>query len=81
MSSIVREAKVCIDCYELAAFGKEALDSMDRATVVSCSRGLDHLSKSGYVTTGCEQYGFSYTPCECCCRRLGGDRYQVVVLA
>ena len=73
----------CRDCYQYAAYGSEALDTMTEQDGAIVAAGIDALAVGGaYVTTGTDMnYGFSWGACECCKRPLGGDRFEVLVIA
>jgi hypothetical protein len=81
MVEVVKDLAVCTDCFMVAATGSEAFHDMTEDDILKVEGSIEVLSKDGYVTTGMEQYGFAWEPCECCKRRYGGDRFQLLVLA
>lgn len=80
MAQVVKELSVCTDCFMYVAIGVESLDDIDDTAEAIIINGVNELSEHGYVVTGDETYGFCFPPCECCKRKLGGDRFQVLVL-
>ena len=64
----VLELAVCTDCIQLIANGELPPDSTDE---------IDQAIIEGTKGTffGGDDLGFSYKPCDCCKRKLGGDRY------
>ena len=81
MVTVKKSLSVCKDCFDLVAFGNESLDYIEPSAAEKCKAGLEALYPEGYVTTGDEDYGFSYSPCQCCKSRLGGDRHELLVMS
>lgn len=87
----VMELSACSDCYQYAAGTLEGGASAQIAAHKRIARdnGLDDgpgLAQRVQISTGDGDglYGiephFSWSPCEFCLSRLGGDRYPVVVI-
>jgi hypothetical protein len=63
------ELSVCNDCIELVANGELPTDT-DQETEQVLIDGTIGVMYDG------EELGFSYEPCQCCNRKLGGDRFK-----
>ena len=60
---------VCNDCIDLIANGELPADT-DQDTDQVLIDGTIGVMYDG------EELGFSYKPCQCCNRKLGGDRFK-----
>ena len=63
------ELAVCNDCIDLIANGELPADT-DQDTDQVLIDGTIGVMYDG------EELGFSYKPCQCCNRKLGGDRFK-----
>ena len=77
---VIIDIPVCTDCFMYAAIGNEALDTIDEMEQHKIVSSIEVLAERGYITTGMEQYGFTWEPCQCCKRKYGGDRFQLLVM-
>ena len=62
------ELAVCDDCIALIANGELPVDSTEEIDYAIIEGTKD-------VFFGGDDLGFSHKPCDCCKRKLGGDRY------
>jgi hypothetical protein len=60
---------VCSDCLALIANGELPPDSDETTDALLIK------ATAGFMYDG-ESLGFSYQPCQCCRRPLGGDRFK-----
>lgn len=77
------DTTACVDCY-YAANGLEIEGEGDVRVTPLSSIDRDEWVESGWkcdprTEPESDHYGFSWSPCECCGSRLGGDRYAVSV--
>ena len=67
------DTTACVDCYYAVDKGV-TLTFSDRDEIVLTGWRFDPRE-----CPESDHYGFSWSPCECCGSRLGGDRYAVSV--
>ena len=63
------EKAVCTDCINLIANGELPPDSTEELDKLLIDKTADFCYDG-------EELGFDYKPCQCCQRKLGGDRFK-----
>lgn len=84
MAEVVYEGHVCADCASAIASGDESGVPEDMYDEWLAGIEATTLFEVGAVVLACEEdcdgY-FSYSPCDYCGSRLGGDRHPIAVLS
>ena len=80
------DTTACVDCYAAAAGVLESVPEFPPLTVVRPGERVElgwRFPSAGMVNNpdGSDVLGFSWSPCECCDSRLGGDRFAVSLWA
>jgi hypothetical protein len=68
----LKELAICTDCINVVANGELPPDT-DQDTDQLIIDGTIGVMYDG------ESLGFSYKPCDCCNRKLGGDRFKAIL--
>ena len=67
--------EVCADCLLFVANGDLPENEEHAAAVLTGAERHPHMH------AGTKELGFSWRPCQCCGSKLGGDRFDAIVLA
>lgn len=79
---IIDDLQLCCDCAMMIENGDAS--GMDDKAEAACRIGIQKEYEAGghWVLSGAEndEASFSWSRCDCCDSRLGGDRYKAAVI-
>lgn len=79
---IIDDLQICSDCAMIIA--NDDASGMDDATEAACRAGIEKEAAAGghWALSGAEdeESSFSWSACDCCGSRLGGDRIAAAVV-
>jgi len=85
MARVITELTVCSDCLQVAANGREAGAVHEEGSGCHVERYAAAVERFGSEPVPCTWPGdgqhFSWYPCGFCGSRLGGDRFDAVILS
>jgi|GEM_PF-3405386 len=71
----------CVDCLMMAANGLEGCD-MTPEELERVERGFASWHEEGFIIVpGHDDGGFSWSTCQVCGSRLGGDRFELTAVS
>lgn len=80
MAHVLTEGECCVDCLTMIANGDDSGMTPERSAEVQKAIG----ECGGYPVASCGddcEGGFSWSPCDLCGSRLGGERHPFAVLS